>query len=215
MPKFIDRTGMIYGRLTVLRKGDYRKSCHCYAWWCRCECGTVKQVLGTALVLGNSTSCGCYRKEFTSISKWKHGHCINRQPSKEWNAWNNMKTRCYYTGFIEYHRYGGRGIRVCDRWLNSFANFFEDMGNSPSRAHSVERLNNDKNYSKSNCIWGTREIQMNNMSTNRVLEHKGRKQTMTQWAREVGMEPGTLWARLNSGWSTQKAITQPLRNIAA
>lgn len=208
MPAFIDLTGKTYGRLTVLKISHRNPKCHCFVWLCRCSCGTVKPILGNALHCGTTTSCGCYQKEVTAINKRKHGHCVNRIISKEWSAWNSMKTRCYYPNFIEYENYGGRGIRVCDRWLASFQNFFDDMGFAPSKQHSIERKNNNGHYGPGNCVWATRSEQQNNTSRNRFLTFNGRRQTISQWAVEIGIHPATLWSRIMvRKWTPEKAIT--------
>jgi hypothetical protein len=127
----------------------------------------------------------------------------------EYAAYNAMKSRCNNPKHHAYARYGGRGIRICDRWLESFENFFADMGFRPSTKHSLDRKNNDGNYSPENCRWATDLEQTNNQSTNHLLTFEGKTQTITQWAREAGLDESVLRMRISGGWSVQRALTTP------
>lgn len=121
-----------------------------------------------------------------------------------------LKARCKNPTNKSFANYGGRGISVCQRWKDSFANFFSDMGNKPSPRHTIERKDNDGNYEPSNCEWALPVRQANNRRCNTVLEFQGRKQTVTEWARELGMRDTTLFMRLyKSKWSVEKALTTP------
>jgi len=120
-----------------------------------------------------------------------------------------MMSRCRNSADPSYDIYGGRGISVCDRW-NSFDNFLEDMGPRPSCDHSIERINVDGNYEKSNCRWGTWKEQGRNRRNNRRLTYKGRTLCVMEWAEELGIRWGTLFARLDRGWSAEKALTTPV-----
>jgi hypothetical protein len=106
-----------------------------------------------------------------------------------------MKNRCYLPSTRNFHRWGGRGIAVCERWLNSFENFLEDMGPCPADG-TLDRINTDTNYQPSNCRWVTQREQMNNMSRNVVVEHNGKQQTIAEWARELGLKYATLHRRI-------------------
>jgi len=136
-----------------------------------------------------------------------HGSCRNRQMTPEYACWSQMKRRCYNPNHPEFKHYGLRGIRVCDRWLESFENFLEDMGLKPFPEASIGRANNDGNYEKSNCSWETYEQQASNKRTSRYLTHDGITLTLTRWAKRVGMNRNTLTKRLRSGWSVKKALT--------
>ena len=126
-------------------------------------------------------------------------------------TWDSMKQRCLDPKNKRWDRYGGRGIKVCDRWM-SFDNFLVDMGLPPSRNHQLDRINNDGNYEPSNCRWVERRQQANNMSTNVRLTHDGQNLTLTEWARIKGIAPQTLWARLyKHQWEVAKALTEPVR----
>lgn len=118
----------------------------------------------------------------------------------EFYSWCNMRRRCYEITNDRYHRYGGRGIIVCDRWLNSFENFFADMGEKPSQKHSIEREDNDGNYEPSNCYWGTKKEQANNRSSNVFIEHNGIVKTITDWELFLlNRSKGEVTRRLNKG----------------
>lgn len=122
--------------------------------------------------------------------------------------WRDMHRRCYDRSRKEYHRYGGRGIKVCQRWHN-FENFFADMGERPS-GMSLDRIDNDGDYSPENCRWATVKEQNNNTRANRVITFNGESKSMTQWAEEVGIKVGTIWMRLHLGWSIEETLQKPV-----
>lgn len=134
----------------------------------------------------------------------------NRRARKEhpdqYSAWRAMKDRCNRETHHAYPRYGGRGIKVCERWNESFADFLEDMGPRPE-GRSLDRIDNDGDYCPENCRWATREEQANNTSVNVLLEHEGKSQTITQWARELGILPATLYKRFEYGYGAEEALT--------
>lgn len=124
---------------------------------------------------------------------------------RERQSYMQMRQRCLNPNNNRYARYGGRGIRICDRWLESFDNFYADMGPRP-QGTSIERRDNDGDYEPNNCRWATPKEQSNNMSRNRYLEHKGKRQTLAQWCRELGLDKGTIRARLRRGWTMNEAF---------
>ena len=113
-----------------------------------------------------------------------------------------MKTRCYNKNSKYYYNYGGRGIQICDRWKNSFSFFLEDVGERPSKNHSIDRINNDGNYEPKNCRWSTRKQQANNRRTNIMIGEK----TLTQVCKERNLNYWTVYRRINRGWSIEEAI---------
>lgn len=132
----------------------------------------------------------------------------------EWDAWYEMKRRCYSPHVRPYRNYGGRGIKVCDRWLgpDGFENFMEDMGSRPSSSHSLDRKDNNGNYTPENCRWATPVEQQNNLRTNTVIEFAGKRMTAAQWERELGLRTGIITKRLSQqGWSVERALTVPPR----
>lgn len=123
----------------------------------------------------------------------------------EYAIWQAMRQRVMNPNNHEYHRYGGRGITLCERW-NSFENFLVDMGHRPSSEHQIERRDNDGNYEPSNCCWATRFEQMNNLGTTIYLEHDGKRMSLGNWAKKLGMPKGTIATRLQRGYSVEKAL---------
>jgi hypothetical protein len=140
-------------------------------WNCVCDCGTKKIVCGDSLRLGRSRSCGCYMREATAAMAKRlfttHGHTTNYRTSREYWVWAGMIQRCTNPNHVGFHNYGGRGIRVCDRWKNSFADFIADMGPRPTPQHTIERVDNNGNYEPTNCKWTTRAEQSRNTRRNK------------------------------------------------
>jgi hypothetical protein len=144
-------------------------------------------------------------------TKIEERHGMASRKSSEYNAWCDMKARCNRTSHKWFHRYGGRGITVCERWANSFPNFLSDMGKKPGKEYSLDRIDNDGIYEPGNCRWATRIEQDNNKSDNRFLTYNGRTQTVTQWQRELGLSRGVIEARLDRGFTSKQAIEIPVK----
>lgn len=138
---------------------------------------------------------------------YRHGHARAGDQSKEYSTWNNMLTRCNNPIHNRYHRYGGRGITVCERWV-SFKMFYEDMGPKPE-GMTLERIDNEKGYSKENCRWATTAEQSNNKSTCVYFTHNGKTQTKKMWCDELGIRYATVMGRQRIGWSLEKALFTP------
>ena len=136
-----------------------------------------------------------------------------RADPPEYSSWSMMIQRCTNPKRQVYNYYGGRGIRVCDQWLESFQTFLEDVGPRPSSMHSLDRIDNDQDYKPGNVRWATKREQANNRRSNVILTHHGQSRNIFGWAREIGMAPDTLMMRLASGWSVERALTQKLRPI--
>jgi len=190
-----------YGRLTVIGASTGGKSPKVL---CRCECGTEKLIATGSIRSGDTRSCGCLHKETAGAHLKKHG-MFNRP---EHTVWRKMVERCTSPKCKDFPRYGGRGVGVCAAWLESFANFYADMGPRPD-GMSIDRIDNDGNYEPANCRWATKAQQSANRSDNVHIEHCGRRQTLTQWANEAGLRPGTLWHRIRAGWPAERALTTP------
>lgn len=119
--------------------------------------------------------------------------------TKEWKTWSSMRERCLNTKHKHYHNYGGRGITICRRW-DKFENFYEDMGVRPVGNYSLDRRDNSKGYTPSNCYWATKIEQGNNRRTNKLVKYMGREMTVAQWAREIGIRPLCIHRRMAAGW---------------
>ena len=134
----------------------------------------------------------------------KIGSGVRNTP--EYDAWNNMKGRCYRSSQKCYKNYGGRGIEVCDRWRDSFMNFYADMGPRPSSTHMLDRIDNNGNYCPENCRWTTRKEQNDNRRTTVWIVYKGERKTLTEWSSLLGIRYGRMFQRYQSGWSDLEII---------
>lgn len=126
----------------------------------------------------------------------------------EYAIWQAMIQRCTNPKNRNWHKYGGRGIAVCEAWRHSYQSFIDDMGRRPTDKHSIERVNNGNGYSPENCCWATIDAQANNTRWNRVLLHDGRTQTIAQWAAERHIKPNTIVTRLRYGWHVDRALSE-------
>ncbi len=185
--------GLKFGRLLVTHNEGKRKNSS-YMWGCLCECGNTTIVEGTALRKKTTISCGCYAKEFHLIQKVTHG----KSHTPEYNVWHGMRLRCYNHNDPAYHNYGGRGITVCDEW-STFQGFFADMGERPSKNHSIDRRDNEKGYSKDNCYWATKKEQSDNRRSAVWIEYDGIKLTQSDWAKKLEISPSVIGNRRKIG----------------
>lgn len=151
------------------------------------------------------------RREVNSHNATKHGQSIKGQWTTEYLAWTEMKKRCLNKNYRHFDDYGGRGIKICKRWLESFLNFFEDVGRKPSPELQLDRLDNDLGYFKENCAWRTRREQCNNRRSNYWITFNGETKTLEQWSREVKLHSSSISRRIKRGWSVERAMTEPMR----
>lgn len=181
-----------YGKITAVKMAG--KSGHNMKWECKCECGKSFTALASNIASGNTKSCGCHRRKVSTEMLRTHG----MSGTNSYRLWSNMMRRCRDEGNAAYANYGGRGIKVCDRWLE-FENFFSDMGDRP-KDRSLERRDNDLGYSPGNCYWATRKQQMNNTRANVILTIGDTSKTMTQWCEEFLIPVHRVIARRKMGW---------------
>lgn len=207
-----DIKGKRFGMLVAIERAskDHNRG---FKWRCKCDCGEEVIVRPTYLDSGHTVSCGCYNQLQRQKPK-KHGATMNGKPTKEYHSWVGLKSRCSNPNMIEYRNYGGRGIVVCERWLDKdkgFENFLEDMGECPD-GFSLDRIDVNGNYEPENCRWATVEEQCNNKRTTHKIEFNGKNLSIAQWASELGIKYGTLWGRLHSPlWTVEEALTSPVK----
>ena len=138
-------------------------------------------------------------------NRYRHG----LSGTKEYRAWNAMINRTTNKNYHAYKDYGARGIKVCDRWLHSFENFFDDMGYAPTPSHSVDRIDNNKGYSPNNCRWATKIEQAANRRVNRFITYNNETHYIEEWGRITNIGGVNIIKRLERGWSIEKALTTP------
>lgn len=206
-PRVKDLTGHPpFGRLTVVRYAG--KNQQRYALWlCQCECGNSCTIRSSSLINGSTQSCGCLQKDTVTARNTTHG----LTGSPEYGHWSGMLSRCA-DPYNEH--YGAKGIRVCDRWQESFAAFLEDMGPRPSAKHSIERDDGDGGYCKENCRWATSKEQNRNSRRNRLLTHDGKTMCVAAWSEVTGIPSSILFSRLYHRWSAERALTTPVASTA-
>lgn len=201
--------GERFGRWLVLRRhGDARP----VRWECQCECGSVGIVTGCNLRTGHSKSCGCLKREVSRrvAAGWTKTH--GKSKSRTFRIWKNAIYRCHTESCPQFNRYGGRGIKVCQQWRDSFECFLIDMGEPPSPNHTLDRIDNDGDYCPANCRWATQGQQLRNRGGYNVyLEHDGHRLTVSEWAERLGIHHGTLRKRIQMGWSAEKTLTTRVR----
>lgn len=167
----------------------------------QCNCGVKSVVYVDNVRLGKSHACKrCHQKP---------GRSRNGKAATEYNIWAGIKTRCSNENDQHWYLYGGRGIIVCDRWLNSFDNFLADMGPKPE-GMSIDRIDNDGPYSPENCRWATCKEQGRNKRTNVTITANGRTQCVAAWAEQLAVPLSTIHNRLLRGWSDEDTINKPV-----
>lgn len=206
----VDLTDKRYGRWLVksraptAKRGTY--------WRCICDCGQTAVVFGPDLKRGKSRSCGCLAAELIGEASLTHGEGGRKTP--EYMSWQSMKDRCNNPNAPSYARYGGRGIKVCKRWCESYAAFLADVGRQPSPAHTLDRIKNDKDYEPGNVRWATPLEQAQNTRQKEKavrLTHQGQTLLLMEWAKKFGIDQSTLRLRLKNGWSMDRALTETTR----
>lgn len=209
-PNFIDMTGKRFGRLTVLKEAGKSLSNGGITWLCKCDCGKQIVVLGASLRSGNTKSCGCYSADMAR----EIGKSRNKYSSKNnriYTIWRNMRQRCTNESKPDYHRYGGRGISICEEWSDfeafqkwSYANGYKDT-------LSIDRIDNNGNYTPDNCRWSDLYTQANNKRNNRKYLYEGKNYTANELGRMFNIKPSTFIRRMKLGWSIEEALSIPVK----
>lgn len=200
-PRF-DIRNRRFGRLRVL--GAVSKGRGGYRWRCRCRCGKLVVVLRNSLSSGNTRSCGCLMSEAVVAAHTTHGLC-RRHPL--YGVWVQMRQRCNNPNSDSWRKYGGRGIRVCRRW-DDFAAFARDVGARPKGA-SLDRVDNDGNYTPGNTRWATPIEQAANTRRANKVTYAGKMLTLAAWATRTGLRHATLLRRLTAGWPVEAMLRVP------
>ena len=203
-----DLTGKKFGRLTVLELA-YKKGYEKY-YKCQCECGTIKYIRSNSLTCGHSLSCGCLHSEIMKkyITERNTTHNLSKHPLH--NIWQHIKKRCYNKNTPQYDDYGGRGIKICDEWLNDFKAFYDwAIDNGYKKGLSIDRINNNGNYEPNNCRWATRKEQNNNTRRNFYITYNNETHTLAEWAEIKNINSKTLWQRFKRNWSVERAFNTP------
>ena len=200
-----DLSGQVFSRLTVTEKFEIRGRRRVY-WLCRCDCGAQRWVIADALKSGCTKSCGCLNDETRRLVR--HGCGRPGKQSPEYSAWHSMKQRCLNPNSDRFNDYGGRGIKVCQRWADDFAAFLEDMGRRPSGT-SIDRIDNDGDYRPGNCRWATSHTQSRNTSRTRWITFSGRTLCLEDWCATLNIKRSTLNTRI-ARWPLERAMTEPV-----
>lgn len=217
MSKFVDLTGKKFGRLTVLEL-HHKEQCYAkngtkngnrYYYLCLCDCGNKTVVRGSHLQYGKILSCGCYLKKRRVESNIIH----NLSTSRIYRIWRNIKRRCFYKKSIRYASYGGRGITICNEWLNDFMNFYNwAINNGYTDNLSIDRINVNGNYEPSNCRWVDIKTQQRNTTQNHLITYNGETHCIAEWAEKYNISYAVLHARLfKLNWTVEKALITPTR----
>ncbi len=208
MSSRLSLVGLKFGRLKVIADGPgYTAPCgtHAKTSVCLCDCGNQTIVINSTLRTGSSQSCGCLRRERTSIARTSHGHTKGRYPSPTYYSWVSMWQRCTNPNNKHFKDYGGRGIKICERW-RQFGTFLEDMGVRPTGL-TIERIENAKGYEPGNCAWETQKVQSRNKRTNRIYTVAGITGCILELCEHFGISFSTVSWRLRRNWSPEHAFT--------
>jgi hypothetical protein len=192
------RAGDRYARLVALRLVEKRGR-NSY-WEFQCDCGSLRRMKVGHVTSGHTKSCGCLSREVTSDRSRRHG----KTGTQEYFSWRRMLERCNNQKAKDFDHYGGRGIKVCDRWLK-FENFLADIGNRPI-AHSLDRINNNGNYEPGNCRWATQAQQLRNRRITKMVEFRGQKIPLIDACEIVGISYNKARQRIDNGWDIQRAL---------
>lgn len=208
MGKLIDLTGKKFGRLTVIERTENNHRGN-VMWKCICECGNEKIVSRNCLNQGITKSCGCLLKEARHSNTRKHG----KTKTRLYRIWAKMKERCNNPKTKSFVYYGGRGITICEEWLNDFQAFYDwSMANGYSDNLSIDRIDVNGNYEPGNCRWADTKTQANNKTTNRYITLNNKTQTLQQWSKETGINHSTIQVRIDEmGWTKEQAIKSQVR----
>jgi hypothetical protein len=207
MSKLKDLTGQKFGELTVIQRAENDKKGRTQ-WLCQCDCGKQKIIRGSSLTFGNTKSCGCLSIE--KLKKMSSTHKMAK--TRLYKIWANIKTRCLNPKYPRFCDYGGRGITICNEWIESFENFSKwALNNGYADSLAIDRINNNGNYEPSNCRWVSNKINSLNKRNNLIFEYQNKKQCLKMWAEELNIDYVLLYNRIvRRKWTFEKAISTPI-----
>lgn len=197
--------GERFCRLVVLSKAVGTRASR---WRCRCDCGNETEVVHSDLLSAHTRSCGCLHSDVTRQISTTHG----KSHSRAYHTWTNMWARCGNPNSADYHRYGGRGIAVCDRW-QSFEVFYSDMGDPPP-GRTLDRRDNDRGYSPDNCHWATVTQQNRNRVDTIFITIHGTRKSLPEWCEIYAIAHMTAYRRYARGMDPVEAVTRPVRQVS-
>ena len=203
----IPAPGQRFNRLTFIEQAPRQLGNRFARGVFACDCGVTVEARIRAVETGNIKSCGCYRRELMSLRKTTHGEGSGAKRSGEYSVWSSMKARCRNPMAPGFPRYGARGIKVCDRWANSFEAFVADMGRRPTPKHSIERKDNDRDYCPENCRWATPREQSSNRAVTKFINHFGERLALTIACERAGVPYARTLQRLKKGYSDEAALS--------
>lgn len=214
MPRFIDKTGVKFGRLTAQRAsrpGNGKR----VKWLCTCDCGNELWVDSSDLAGGHTQSCGCLQSERTSRANSTHRHALPGRVSRTYLAWQRAKGRCLNPNNKRYSDYGGRGITMCARWADSFEAFLDDMGEAP-KGMSLDRWPDlNGSYEPSNCRWATPQMQSENRRSTIWVDHEGERLSLKSYASLAGVSYKALFNRVRYRGQDPRSAVAAMRKNAA
>src|ERR1041385_7418711 len=213
-----DITGLRSGNLTVLRFSHTGKTWKIAYWYCQCDCGSVCVVAGKHLRSNATKSCGCLVSAKIAKVNFKHGRSGKHHPQRYlYELWLGIRSRILNPADISYPTYGGAGIPMFDLWKTDSGAFISyvlsEVGERPSREHSIDRIINALGYVPGNLRWLTTYDQNRNKTTNRMITANGETLCITDWAKRVGRSPRAIAARIDRfGWTPENAVTSNSKN---
>ena len=200
MTKANDLLGKRFGRLTVVGREENNRNGNS-RWRCVCDCGGETIAYSYSLTAGRTQSCGCRNRELRQAAITKHGG----RHTELYQTWCRIKTRCYNDKYDFYERYGGRGIFVCEEWINNFSAFRDwCINNGFKPGLQIDRINNNKGYSPGNCKWSTRTEQIRNRSNTVYLDNNNETKPLMQWCEERGVKYKLAYERYKKGWGFER-----------
>lgn len=203
MGKFCNLAGQKFGKLTIIKRAKNRG--HNTYWLCQCDCGNFKEAEASNLKTGTTNSCGCDKRKKQVLASTKH----NQSKTRIYRIWSGLKQRCNNKKSKTYKYYGGRGIKVCEKWQKNFE-IFRDWAiqNGYQEGLTIDRIDPNGNYEPANCRWISNFEQQHNKRNNKFLTYNNQTYCISEWAKIIGINAQTLFKRFERGFSIERALTK-------